>query len=122
MVPGTVSSMKPLASKSSRRCGDTVRHGVVSVSLLNGRRLALGLSGITVAASRNASDVTLHEDVTTRAAHGMHPTANRRLGRGDVVSLFAEVYSNDQRMTAGDLTVTAIVTESQLQNDVVADK
>jgi hypothetical protein len=72
---------------------------------------ALALSGITVAASGTASDVTLHEDVTIRTAHGMNPTAIRRFGRGDVVSLFAEVYSNDPRVTAEDLTMRAIVTD-----------
>jgi hypothetical protein len=42
----------------------------------------------------------------------MHPTAIRRFGRGDVVSLFAEVYSNDPRTTADDLTVQALVTDT----------
>jgi hypothetical protein len=73
---------------------------------------ALALSGITLAASSTASDLTLHEDVVIRTAHGMHPTAIRRFGRGDVVSLFAEVYSNDPRTTADDLTVQALVTDT----------
>jgi VWFA-related protein len=72
----------------------------------------LALSGVTLAASSTASNLTLQEDVATRTAHGMNPTAIRRFPRGDVVSLFAEVYSNDSRTTAEDLTVRAIVTDS----------
>ena len=73
---------------------------------------ALALSGITLAASGTASDLTLQQDAAIRTAHGMNPTASRRFARGDVLSLFAEVYSNDARVTAEDLTVTAIVTDT----------
>jgi hypothetical protein len=73
---------------------------------------AFALSGVTLAASSAASHLTLYEDVATRTAHGMNPTAIRRFPRGDVVSLFAEIYSNDSRTTAEDLTVRAIVTDS----------
>jgi VWFA-related protein len=72
----------------------------------------LALSGITVAAASTASDLTLHEDEPTRTAHGMHPTPIRRFARGDMLSLFAEVYSNDTRITAEELTVTASVTDT----------
>ena len=73
---------------------------------------ALALSGITLAASSIASNLTLFEDVAARSAHDMNPTAIRRFPRGDVVSLFTEVYSNDARMTAEVLTVSAIVTDT----------
>ena len=73
---------------------------------------ALALSGITVAASGTAAHHTLHEDAAIRTAHGMNPTAVRRFARGDVVSLYAEVYSNDSRVTAEDVTVRAVVTDT----------
>jgi VWFA-related protein len=77
---------------------------------------SLALSGVTLAASSTASDVTLQEDPVSQDAHGMSPTASRRFPRGDVLSAFAEIYTNDSRITAADLTVTGVVSSAAGQD------
>jgi len=70
----------------------------------------LALSGLTLAATSTADHPTLREDPDLRVALGGDPTSVRRFRQTDVVNVFAEVYSDDDRLTEDDLTVTGIVT------------
>jgi hypothetical protein len=73
---------------------------------------ALSLSGVVLASDRTATHFMLRDDAEIRERLGANPTSVRAFHRGDTVNAFAEVYSNDTRLTADDLTVTGSLTTS----------
>lgn len=70
----------------------------------------LALSGVLLGASSTAGHPTLQRYPNLQDRLGMHPTAIRRLPQGDVVTAYAEVYSDNANLTADDITLTGIVT------------
>jgi hypothetical protein len=67
---------------------------------------ALSLSGVVLASVATADHVMLRDDAGIRERLGANPTSARIFHRGDTLNAFAEVYSDDARLTADDLTIT----------------
>jgi VWFA-related protein len=70
---------------------------------------ALSLSGVVLASDRTATHFMLRDDAGIRERLGANPTSERAFHRGDLLNAYVEVYSDDARLTADDLTVTGIL-------------
>jgi VWFA-related protein len=66
----------------------------------------LSLSGVVLASTATADHFMLRDDGGIRDRLGANPTSERAFHRGDLLNTYAEVYSDDARLTANDLTVT----------------
>jgi VWFA-related protein len=70
---------------------------------------ALSLSGVVLASDRTAAHFMLRDDAEIRERLGANPTSERAFHRGDLLNAYVEVYSDDARLTADDMTVTGIL-------------
>jgi VWFA-related protein len=66
----------------------------------------LSLSGVVLASLGTADRFMLREDAGIRDRLGANPTTARVFHRGDALNAFAEVYADDERLTADDLSIT----------------
>lgn len=74
----------------------------------------LVMSGVVIGSQAASADRTLLGDARMRSILATEPTALRRFARNDIVTAFAEVYT-DTRRTADGLQVTATVTAPEGQ-------
>jgi VWFA-related protein len=74
---------------------------------------ALALSGVVLASNSTAENFTVHDVAEVRERLGADPTSVRTFPRGDTLSAFVEVYSDDERLTADDLDMTGRLTDAK---------
>jgi VWFA-related protein len=71
---------------------------------------ALSISGVVLASEATSEHFMLRDDAGIRERLGANPTSVRVFHRSDRLNAFSEVYSDDERLTADDLTVTGSLT------------
>jgi hypothetical protein len=92
---------------------------------------ALSVSGIVLASSATTGSLVLRDDADLHERLGGSPSSTRSFPSGDSLNAYFEVYSNDTKVSADDLTVTGVLTtpdgkearrgETRLQPDRSAD-
>jgi len=70
----------------------------------------LALSGVLLASADTAARLMLRNDAELADQLRGNPTSVRTFSTDDLVNAYAEVYSNDDRLSADDVTVTGILT------------
>lgn len=70
-------------------------------------KAALTMSGVVFASALTAQDRSLMSDDRLKAVLGSDPTAVRRFARRDVITAFAEVYTNPERPDVARVTARA---------------
>jgi VWFA-related protein len=69
----------------------------------------LSVSGIALASSATTGSLMLRDDADLHERLGGSPSSIRSFPSGDSLNAYFEVYSNDSKVTADDLTVTGVL-------------